>query len=169
MTTAITGIVRWARRAARAPWRGLVKRRVRFGIALLVLMSGVAVRLFTSGPFAEHAGTALYGAFIYTLVAAFGLRLRPVTVFGVAVVLCWLVEFFQLTGVPAQMAAHSSLSRWALGTTFHPADLPWYVIAATAAVCLHWTPLPAKHTPDAQVDTAGAGAKPLTPHSGDAR
>lgn len=82
---------------------------------------------------------------------------------------CWLVEFGQLTGVPATLAAHSTLARLALGTTFHPADLLWYGIGATATFCLYWTVLSKRARRVAVVDTPGAGAEPVTVHGGDVR
>jgi hypothetical protein len=64
---------------------------------------------------------------VYALVVLVAPRLRPLWSAGVAVVFCWLVEFAQLTPVPADLSARSGLARLVLGSTFHPPDLFWYV------------------------------------------
>jgi hypothetical protein len=40
------------------------------------------------------------------------------------------VELFQLTGIPAELGAHSVLARLVLGTTFNAPDLPFYALGA---------------------------------------
>lgn len=58
---------------------------------------------------------------------------------GVAAVgFCWLVEFLQLTGVPAALSAHSVLARLALGVTFDPMDLLWYPVGVVPLAAVHW-------------------------------
>lgn len=100
--------------------------------AILMLAAGLGVRAVTTGAFAKYAGVALYAALVYTLVVVLVPRWRPLWTAAVAVAFCWLVEFAQLTGVPADLSARSGLARLVLGSTFHPPDLFWYVVGVAA-------------------------------------
>jgi len=124
-------------------------------LAGVVVAAGLGVRELTGGAFAEHAGTVLYATLMYLLVClallaclivltclkitTIAVGLGPIALGRVTVAACWLVELYQLTGVPARLAAHSTLSRLALGAAFQPLDLFWYVVGAVIAVGLHWT------------------------------
>jgi len=57
----------------------------------------------------------------------------------VAVGFCWLVELFQLTGLPAQWSDHSVVARLVLGRQFDPADLLWYLVGVLPLVLVHAT------------------------------
>ena len=111
-------------------------RLVALGAALLILAAGLTVRAVTAGAFAKYAGVALYAALVYALAVLLAPRVRPLWTATAAVAFCWLVEFAQLTSVPANLSARSGLARLVLGSTFHPPDLFWYVVgvAATAGV-----------------------------------
>jgi hypothetical protein len=100
--------------------------------ATLILVAGLTVRAVTTGGFAKYAGVTLYAALVYALVVALAPRLRPLWTAGVAAAFCWLVEFAQLTPVPADLSARSGLARLVLGSTFHPPDLFWYVAGVAA-------------------------------------
>ena len=93
----------------------------------VVLVLGLGVRAFAGGDFAKYAGVALYATLIYAL-ASFWLPRVWATV--VAVGFSWAVEFFQLTGIPADLSARSGLAHLVLGSTFNWPDLFWYVVGA---------------------------------------
>jgi hypothetical protein len=99
----------------------------------VVLALGLAVRAFTGGDFAKYAGVALYATLIYAL-AAFWLRSLPAAL--VATGFSWAVEFFQLTGIPADLSARSGLAHLVLGSTFNAPDLFWYVVGAALGVVI---------------------------------
>lgn len=103
----------------------------------LVVAVGLGVRRLSDGPVGQHSGTALYACLVYvgTLFARPGSR--PLTAGAVALGFCWLVESFQLTGIPADLSAHSTLARLALGSRFDPADLAWYAAGVGPLVALH--------------------------------
>jgi hypothetical protein len=55
----------------------------------------------------------------------------------VALTLCWIVEFAQLTPWPAQLSAGSAAARLALGSTFNLPDLAWYAAGVAAMLLVH--------------------------------
>ncbi len=93
----------------------------------VVLALGLGVREFASGDFAKYAGVALYTTLIYALVSFW---LRPLWAAVVATGFSWAVEFFQLTGIPADLSARSGLAHLVLGSTFNAPDLFWYAVGA---------------------------------------
>lgn len=107
---------------------------------MLVVAAGLAV-CWCGGGFAEHGGTACYAVLVYLVVCfvatVWAWRLRPLAVAAIAVAVCWLVEAFQLTEVPARWAAHSTVSRLVLGYGFQWWDLAGYLVAAAACGGLH--------------------------------
>ena len=107
--------------------------------AVLTVAAGLSVRSVLDGDLAKYAGDALYALLIFWLVLVVAPRTRDwaaaLTAFGVSVA----VELFQLTGVPAELGAHSALARLVLGTTFNPPDLPFYALGAALGWALHRT------------------------------
>jgi hypothetical protein len=102
-----------------------------------ILGLGLAVRAFVGGAFGQHAGTALYAAMIYASVYLLFPATRPRVAGAVAVTFCWIVEFAQLTGVPADLAERSQLARLVLGAQFDPTDLLWYVLGVVPIAAMH--------------------------------
>ncbi len=104
---------------------------------------GLGVRLLAgggpdgSGALARHSGTALYASMIYAGVFVLLPAARPWAAAVAAVVFCWSVELFQLTGVPASLSARSVLARLVLGVHFDPADLAWYVVGVVPPAAVH--------------------------------
>jgi hypothetical protein len=76
------------------------------------LATALGIRMFTgsgdildsSGALAQYSGTALYGSIIYAGVFILAPRTRPVPAAAYAIAFCWLVEFLQLTGFPAELS-----------------------------------------------------------------
>ncbi|NUT38149.1 MAG: DUF2809 domain-containing protein [Hamadaea sp.] len=114
-----------------------MNRLAPFAAALAVLAAGLAVRVFTGGAFAKFAGVALYTVLLYTLVVLAAPRIRPPVAATIALAASWAVEFFQLTPIPADLSARSTLARLVLGSTFNAPDLLWYAVGAALAAGVH--------------------------------
>jgi uncharacterized protein DUF2809 len=111
--------------------------------AFLALALGIRLA-FTGGDvldsspaLAQYSGTTLYAAVVYAAVFPLFPRTRPGPAALAALLFCWLVEFFQMTGIPAHLSDHSALARLALGRSFDPADLLWYAVGILPLTALH--------------------------------
>jgi hypothetical protein len=106
-------------------------------VAVVTVAAGLSVRSVLGGDVAKYAGDALYALLIFWLVLVVAPRTRAwvaaVAAFGASVA----VELFQLTGVPAELGAHSVLARLVLGTTFNAPDLPFYAVGAALGWVLY--------------------------------
>jgi hypothetical protein len=104
---------------------------------LTVIVLGLSWGALIHGPLDKIGGDVLYATLIYVVV----ILLRPATTLPVAVGwaigLCWAVEFFQLTPIPAAASRRSVLGRLVLGSTFHWPDLLTYVVGALLGGLLH--------------------------------
>ncbi|MDF5752088.1 DUF2809 domain-containing protein [Spongiactinospora sp. TRM90649] len=105
--------------------------------AAVTVAAGLGVRAAFGGDFAKYAGDALYTLLLYTLVVAAAPRVRPAAAAAVAAGVSWVIEFAQLTGVPAELSARSTPARLVLGATFNPPDLFWYAAGAAAGWLIH--------------------------------
>ncbi|MGM7670190.1 DUF2809 domain-containing protein [Microbacterium sp. A93] len=117
----------------RALTRRWTRRLTLAAAAVATVGLGLGVRSLADGAWAGPAGDVLYAVLIYLLVAWAVPRWTPRTVAGVAVVLCWLIELFQLTGVPLLMAEAWWPARLVFGTGFAGADLLSYAAGCAAA------------------------------------
>ena len=99
-------------------------------------LTGVAM-VDSRGALAQYSGTALYAAMIYAGVFSVRPGSRPWVAGAAAIGFCWVVEFFQLTGLPAAWSEHSLIARLVLGRQFDPVDLAWYVIGVLPIVAVH--------------------------------
>ncbi|MEU4364468.1 DUF2809 domain-containing protein [Promicromonospora sp. NPDC023987] len=118
--------------------RSWIRRRaVPAAAAVVTVAAGLSVRSVLGGDLAKYAGDALYALLIFWLVLVVAPRTRAwvaaIVAFGVSAA----VELFQLTGVPAELGAHSTLARLVLGTTFNAPDLPFYAVGAASGWALH--------------------------------
>ena len=82
-------------------------------------------------------GTALYACGVYAVVVFAAPRVRPRWAALAATVTCWLIEMFQLTGVPAQLAWRDPIAALLLGTRFDWLDMAAYPAGAAAMFALH--------------------------------
>ena len=118
------------------------------GVALGIRMLAGSPILDSSAPLAQYSGTALYASMIYAGVFVLFPVVTPAIAAGAAIAFCWLVELFQLTGVPAQLSERSLLARLALGVHFDPTDLLRYVIGVVPLLALHlWLKTPKPTSP----------------------
>jgi hypothetical protein len=122
----------------------ILGRLIAFGAVVGFLAVAFAIRhlagasvLDSSGALAQYSGTALYAAMIYAGLYVLVPTLRPPVAGVLAVGFCWLVELFQLTGVPAALSERSLLARLALGVAFDPVDLLWYALGVLPLVAVH--------------------------------
>ncbi|MEU2630508.1 MULTISPECIES: DUF2809 domain-containing protein [Kitasatospora] len=113
---------------------------MRWGAALagvLTVVAGLGLRAVGSGAVAKYGGDALYTVLVYVLVVMVAPRIRPGRAAGVALLLSWCVEFFQMTGLPARWSAESTVARLVLGSTFNVPDLFWYAVGAGGCWAVH--------------------------------
>lgn len=105
--------------------------------AVVTVAAGLSVRSVLGGDLAKYAGDALYALLIFWLVLVVAPRTRTRVAAVVAFAVSVAVELFQLTGIPAELGAHSVLARLVLGTTFNAPDLPFYAVGAALGWALH--------------------------------
>jgi len=113
-------------------------RMIPAAAAAVTVAAGLGARGALSGDIAKYAGDALYTMLLFWLVLLVVPRTRAVHAAAVAFGVSAAIELFQLTGVPADLAQRSELARLALGTTFNPPDLFWYLVGAVVTGALWW-------------------------------
>jgi len=107
------------------------------GLAFAIrLLAGGAGVLDSSGPLAQYSGTALYASMAFAGFYVLFPTARPLIAGAGALLFCWAVELFQLTGIPADLSARSIPARLALGVNFDPIDLAWYSVGIVPLVAL---------------------------------
>ena len=119
--------------------RALPAQRSRVGIAIagaVVTVVGLVVHASVAGPAGDVGGGVLYAVLVYLGALFVAPRIRPLVAAAVAFGLCALIEFAQLTGVPAALAQWFPPIRLVLGTTFVSTDLLAYLagVIVVAAV-----------------------------------
>lgn len=112
-------------------------RLIALASAAAVLTTALLIRAVADGPLEQHSGTALYASLVYAGVVFIWPRMNPVTAGAIAVGFCWLVEFSQLTGIPAALSERSLLARLALGVAFDPLDVLVYPAGVMPLVAAH--------------------------------
>ncbi|MFU8854184.1 DUF2809 domain-containing protein [Micromonospora sp. SL1-18] len=117
--------------------RPMVARLILLVAAGLFLAVALAIRVLADGRLEQYSGTALYASMVYVGVLFLCPRLSPLPAGTAAILFCWAVECFQLTGVPAALSARSLLARLVLGVQFDPVDLLWYPVGVVPLVALH--------------------------------
>jgi hypothetical protein len=109
-----------------------VRRRLLWlGAAGLAIGCGLALRLLTTGPLADHGGVIIYALMMYGFAGVITPR-RPHLQAALGLTGCFAVEALQLTGIPATLGRKHMLWRLALGSTFSISDL----LAYTAGIML---------------------------------
>ncbi|MCP2030889.1 hypothetical protein L1277_000953 [Okibacterium sp. HSC-33S16] len=112
------------------------RRAIVLGAAVLTVISGLAVATLGSGFVADAVGDGLYTVLVYLLIAAIAPRLGPGKLAALAFTASALIEFSQLTGIPAALAQVIPASRWVFGSTFVGTDLAFYAIGAAAVAAV---------------------------------
>ena len=98
--------------------------------AAVVVLAGLGARAGLPHALGDPLGDALYATLVVLLVVLVRPRTAPASAALAGLALCAAVELFQLTGVPAELAARWPLVRLALGTTFWAPDLLRYAVGA---------------------------------------
>lgn len=104
---------------------------------MVIVGVGLGLRTLAVGSVAKYGGDALYTALLLTLVVLAAPRVTPLKAAGSALAVSWVVEFLQLSGVPAELSQRSTVARFVLGSTFNPPDLFWYAVGAAAGWLIH--------------------------------
>ncbi|MFD4870054.1 DUF2809 domain-containing protein [Streptomyces sp. NPDC058412] len=105
--------------------------------ALVVFGAGLGLRAVTTGSVAKYGGDALYTVLLLSLVVLVAPRVSPLRAAGSALAVSCMVEFLQLSSVPADLSRRSTVARLVLGSTFNPPDLLWYSVGAAAGWLVH--------------------------------
>jgi hypothetical protein len=135
---------------------GLRRRAAPALAAAVTVAAGLSVRSVLGGDLATYAGDALYALLVFWLVLVVAPRTRGWVAAAVAFGVSVAVELFQLTGVPAELGAHSTFARLVLGTTFNAPDLPFYAVGAAVGWALHR--VARAHGGERRVAAGGIGA-----------
>ena len=117
--------------------------RLLLAMAVTVAL-GLASRLYPLGwfPWDRVLGEVLYAVAAYLAWATILFGKPPWLIAAVAFASCLTVEFFKLTGIPAEYH-HVFLVRWFLGMVFDPVNLIYYFTGAALAGLADY----ASHTP----------------------
>jgi hypothetical protein len=118
------------------------RRRAQLGAAaVVILVTGLAMQAFRPATWADVAGTALYAALVYVVLATVWPSTSPLHMGLTAAAVCVGVELLQLTSIPVSLSAAFDPARLVLGTTFAWADLSAYLAGAGLAAVLDewWT------------------------------
>ena len=111
------------------------RSRVRIvAVAVLVIAAGLLVHSTVPGLVGDVTADALYALLVY-LVAAFLLpRASALVPAAVALMVCFLIEAWQLTGTPAALVDLFPPARLLVGTTFAALDLAAYAAGVLVGV-----------------------------------
>jgi zinc D-Ala-D-Ala carboxypeptidase len=107
-------------------------RRTTAILAAVVVLAGLGGRAALPAAVGGPLGDALFATLVVLLVALALPRTGPFVGAAVGLVVCGGIEAAHLTDVPAQVVDRFPAARYALGTAFTPADLPWYAAGAVA-------------------------------------
>lgn len=111
------------------------RRRIALALAgIATIALGLGIRAFVDAAWAGPAGDVLYATLMYLAIAFVLPRTARWQVAALALAVCWAIELFQATGIPAQLAQVFPPVRLLLGTTFVPLDLLSYAIGVGLAV-----------------------------------
>lgn len=107
-------------------------------LAVVFAAAAYTIRAVLDGPIEQYSGAALSGAIVYTIVVFIRPRISPLIAGPVSVAYCWLIEFAQLTPVPAALSGHSWFARQLVGAQFDLVDVSWYPVGVIALFAAHW-------------------------------
>lgn len=101
------------------------------------MTAALCARYGLSGWWAKYLGVGLWAGFVYFLVVLVRPSMRIVYLAGLTLFVCWSVEFFQLTEVPAYLSSKHIILRLIFGTTFSAWDLPTYAAGIFLGAGVH--------------------------------
>ncbi len=139
----------------------MVRRRLPAAAAVvLILALAFTIRALSDGWLEQHSGTALYASMIYAGVLVLWPAMPPARAGVLAVGFCWVVEFLQLTGVPAALSDRSVVARLVLGSQFDWVDVAWYPVGVGPLVALHLLVIRRAGASAATVGPGSRGGRP---------
>jgi hypothetical protein len=108
------------------------------GLLLATLVLGIVTRRVPLGVMAwdKSAGDALYAAAVYFAIAFVLPRAAILAVALLALIYCFGIELFQLTGIPVTLAGSRPWVHWFLGSTFAWHDVVCYALGIPAAALI---------------------------------
>jgi hypothetical protein len=106
------------------------------GVAVSIA-GGLGARKLLTGLLAKVLGDAFYASMVYGFVLVARPRLSPARAMVASTLLCFAVEFAQLSVWPARLSAWFPPLRYLLGTTFNAWDLCMYLGGTLAAALVH--------------------------------
>ncbi|MFB7251762.1 DUF2809 domain-containing protein [Microbacterium sp. NPDC056234] len=113
-----------------ADQRSPSRRRVVVGsAAALTIAAGLLVHRYGSGDSGDIVGDALYATLVYLVLALLAPRSPRRLIGAMALIVCAVVEFLQLTGIPREAATVFPPAALVLGAGFDQRDLLVYAAA----------------------------------------
>jgi len=106
-------------------------------IGILVMAAGLGARYGLTGFLAKYLGLGLWAAFVYSLVVLLRPSMRIIHSVALALLVCWSVEFFQLSPVPAYLSSKNIILRLIFGANFSVWDLPTYAAGIGLGAGVH--------------------------------
>lgn len=94
---------------------------------------------FGTGVPGDVVGDALYATLVYLLLALLAPRAPRRIIGALALILCAVVEFLQLTGIPLQIATVFPAAALVLGAGFDQRDLLVYAVAVVVTMIVDVT------------------------------
>jgi hypothetical protein len=107
-------------------------------LAVVFAAAAYGIRAVLDGPIEQYSGAALSGAIVYAIVLFIRPSITPWIAGVIAVAYCWLIEFSQLTAIPATISAHSWFAGQLVGARFDLVDVTWYPVGIIPFVAVHW-------------------------------
>jgi len=124
-----------------APSRGHASRLRLVGLLLATLALGIFTRKLHLGVMLwdKSAGDALYAVAVYFSIALVLPRASRSTIALLAMIACFCIESFQLTGIPLALSRQQYWHwvHWMLGSTFAWHDVLCYAVGVPLAALVH--------------------------------
>ena len=105
--------------------------------ALGVMALGLLARYGLSGWAAKYLGLGLWATMVYVLVVVVRPSMSPLASAAAALAVCWVVEFAQMTPVPAWLSSKHVILRLIFGIGFSAWDLPTYAVGVALGAGVH--------------------------------
>lgn len=108
--------------------------------AVLTVAAGLAARRWLPpGFWSKYSGVALYAVLVYTLVIFMRPRISVGRGMLVALAISWVIEFAQISPVPAWLSSKHWMLRLIFGESFSLGDLPAYAAGVLVGGGVHGT------------------------------
>ncbi|MFO0830558.1 MAG: DUF2809 domain-containing protein [Phycisphaerales bacterium] len=102
-------------------------------LAAATIGGGLLVRRLVDGPAGKHAGVALYAVMMVWLVLCIRPRTSTPWACIAALLICWMIEGAQATGLPVRLQRAVPGAHLVLGEVFAWSDMAWYGVGVLLA------------------------------------